>query len=223
MADLKEFREATFDQDIWQSVVDNNEYELPERLEPGDAIVDLGAHIGAFARACIDRGARRILCFEPDLGNMCLLCANLREEIHQGWVEPFALAVGAEGLTFQEHSGYTSVGDTINTGGGYLVSCDKKYSGSETASGQRMTVPVIGVNYLMALVENIRLLKMDVEGSEFSILNSFNFYGSVQEIVGEYHCQPERDHNWIHEKLKPLGFSVRSERGIMGKFWAKRE
>jgi hypothetical protein len=45
---------------------------LPERFSPDDIIIDIGAHIGAFAYACLQRGAGRVIAFEPEPENYAL-------------------------------------------------------------------------------------------------------------------------------------------------------
>ena len=51
------FREGTFDDWVFRSVVEENEYSLPERFEPDDVILDVGMHIGSFCHAAALRGA----------------------------------------------------------------------------------------------------------------------------------------------------------------------
>ena len=68
---------------IWCQVFSGNEYRLPERFSESDLIVDVGAHIGAFARACLDRGAKTVVCYEPH--QECFQC--LKENVRHYWRE----------------------------------------------------------------------------------------------------------------------------------------
>lgn len=53
-------RDGTVDLEVWQAMNDRNEYRLG-RLEPTDRVVDIGAHIGAFAFKAHSLGSRNIL------------------------------------------------------------------------------------------------------------------------------------------------------------------
>lgn len=219
------FRADTFDEDIWKSVVDNNEYDLPAAFTDVDTILDIGAHIGAFTKACLMRGAGKVLAFEPDFENFSNLHLNFKGEIKRGLVDIYPMAVVGDGVGFRTHSGYTSLGDKINTGGGFLINgtATKPFSPNEEASGDCANVPVIGINSVMGLAGNVRLLKLDVEGMEFEILEHLKFYSKISEIVGEYHCIENHGPKEISEKLAPLGFQVLIiPDGEMGKFWARR-
>ena len=50
-------RPETTDSAIFTNVVDDNEYNLPQSFEPDDIVVDIGAHIGGFSYAALERGA----------------------------------------------------------------------------------------------------------------------------------------------------------------------
>lgn len=67
-----------WDWDIWQNVYNQNEYDLPESLN-GLAIVDIGGHIGSFAKLCLDRGAAHVLSIEPSRGNAEIYRKNMHE------------------------------------------------------------------------------------------------------------------------------------------------
>ena len=51
MTDAWRFRDGTLDKAIFNAVVRLNEYRLPDSFAPGDIVIDVGAHIGAFAEA----------------------------------------------------------------------------------------------------------------------------------------------------------------------------
>src|SRR2546422_8790248 len=59
------YRFFSSDESIWTEVYFHNQYNL-SALSPSDVVVDVGAHTGAFISACLSRGARRIIAFEPD-------------------------------------------------------------------------------------------------------------------------------------------------------------
>src|SRR5262249_41233627 len=60
------------------AVVFEDEYELgADPFLPGDVIVDVGAHIGAFSYWCYLKGSRAIYCYEPLERNFQILERNL--------------------------------------------------------------------------------------------------------------------------------------------------
>src|ERR671930_2296623 len=87
------FRAGTLDRMIFNGVVALNEYRLPDRFEPGDVVVDVGAHIGAFAYAVVQRGAEHVWSIEPDPANCAFAAENLKPYIDQGLVRVMQQAV----------------------------------------------------------------------------------------------------------------------------------
>jgi FkbM family methyltransferase len=147
------FRPDTWDREIWQQITLKNEYGLPRHFDRADVIVDIGAHIGSFAHACLRRGAGRVVCCEPDPGNLDLLRKNLARWGDRVHVVPAAV--------WPEASASLTQGSVpANTGG--LTVC----------SGPGGTkVPTIGLAEVLDLAgPKVRLLKVDCEGAEHSLL-----------------------------------------------------
>src|SRR5204862_2848674 len=69
---------GTWDKESYESGCEQNEYLLPLYFHSEDVIVDVGGHIGSFAKACYFRGSRRIFCFEADREYAALARENLR-------------------------------------------------------------------------------------------------------------------------------------------------
>jgi 16S rRNA A1518/A1519 N6-dimethyltransferase RsmA/KsgA/DIM1 with predicted DNA glycosylase/AP lyase activity len=93
MSDVWTFRPGTVDRMIYNGVVGHNEYQLPARFTPSDVVIDVGAHIGSFAHAVVQRGCRQVRCFEPDDDNCRSAAAHLRNYIDAGWVRLSRTAV----------------------------------------------------------------------------------------------------------------------------------
>lgn len=177
-----EFRAGTCDENVYHSVYDLNEYRLPDRFEAEDKILDVGAHIGSFAKACIDRGAGMIYCFEPDTENFLSFGRNLAAEIAARKIDIFPIALWRSDRKAQmmRHSGYTKEGDEINTGGGDIV---------RTAPAGKFVPALPFHDVVQSLgLRRIRLLKLDCEYSEWPILyTSPLVLAQVNAICGEYH------------------------------------
>ena len=94
------FRSGTLDRLIFDAVVAQNEYRLPERFGPDDMVVDVGAHIGSFAYAVALRGGKHVWSIEPDRTNCALAAEHLKpyvdlfdqptEDVRCGWFETVA-------------------------------------------------------------------------------------------------------------------------------------
>lgn len=168
------FREGTWDRAIFNCITLHNEYKLPTRFKDDDLIIDIGAHIGAFSYACLQRGAGQVYAYEASKPNFELAYKNLssfkkRAKVHFNAV--WRSDTKVDSLTFNDPV------HTINTGGGNVWGTQ----GTEK-------VPVITLDQILSSIQKrVRLLKLDCEGSEFPILFTSKQLHKVDEIVGEYH------------------------------------
>lgn len=176
--DHARFRPNTVDRDVWREVVEADCYRLPPHFAPGDWVLDLGAHTGAFSWRCANAGAR-VVAVECCRENFAALCENVRP------VESMVTALCAAAWRSDEPVGtidYQRNWMPANTGGG----CTMLDAG--TGGYPCVSVPLAA---LLALRQSWRMLKLDVEGAEFPILYTcLQALSGVREIVGEYH---ERD------------------------------
>jgi FkbM family methyltransferase len=163
---MLEVRPGTQDEKVVEEVLVRNQYGLPDRLS--GTVIDIGAHIGAFAVACLERGAARVLCFEPCPGNLGLLKRNTSR---------FPGRVGVVGMPVWRSDRSEEVGFS---GGG-----------RNTARGAvvpwRTGTPTVGLDQIIGECGPVSLLKIDAEGSEYPILYTSRRIGEVSEIVGEAH------------------------------------
>jgi FkbM family methyltransferase len=167
-------RPGTQDMHVWQGVLVKNEYRLPDSFNPTDRIIDIGAHIGVFAVACVARGAGRVECYEPDQDNFDLLRENLKGV---DGVYPFHMAVHESGhpVRAMVFSGYNPGYNAC----GYMI--------QEMANETEPYAYTTGLDSIIA-GQPVRLLKLDCEGAEFPILLTATKLHLVQEIVGEMHA-----------------------------------
>ena len=221
------FREGIYDQGIWLSVFNHNEYRLPESFKAEDIIIDIGMHIGSFAYAALARGCGSLYGFEPDSANFSLAVQNLKRFGNRAHLSQKAVWRSDRSGDALFHNGYPEG----NTGGG----CVLHDSGSEK-------LDLIAFDEVLREVtdngrKRIRLVKIDCEGSEFPILLTSRLLHLIDNIHGEYHLAAvkevarvdgvkEHTIEALTEHLKAAGFSVKSfpfPNSHLGLFFAKGE
>lgn len=177
---------------VVQDVFDRDAYQLrhlPSDVGPGEVVVDIGAHIGAFARKWHGKNPEaKIYCVEVCPENLPALRANVGDfaVIQQAACTydtgPLAL-LNACYSNCESTGGSTVVSDT---GGTLLAPQDVGRYLEDRRPIQRVTLEQI----MSALaVDHIDVLKLDCEGSEYSILEHSPAVhdGRVRFVLGEYH------------------------------------
>jgi FkbM family methyltransferase len=174
---------------IFNGVVALNEYRLPARFAPGDSVIDVGAHIGSFAHAVVQRGCERVFSIEPDPVNCTYAAENLRPYIDSGHVRLMQHAVwrsdpNDDQLRFDGYHpfprSFAGMEGVLNTGDGSVI------------WGVGEPVAKIALDDVVDEVTNrgerrVRLLKLDCEGAEWPILLTSRRLQEIDEIVGEFH------------------------------------
>jgi methyltransferase, FkbM family len=176
-------RKETIDPFVYNSVINLNEYGLPQRFLPGDIVLDIGAHIGTFCAAALARGASRVLGIEADEENYRIARRNLIGYIESGELELLlGAALGKQCPGRLGFLGYPTLDNgMINTGGGRIG-----------IRGVGNPIPAFSLDTLIERVsgdypERIRFLKLDCEGSEWPIILGSESLGRIDEIRGELH------------------------------------
>lgn len=197
-------RPGWHDVGVWRDVYTANDYELPDRFESTDTIVDVGAHVGSFTRACLDRGAGLVVAAEPEFGTHWR--ANLS-------------SYGDRSRLVEQAIGGESARSCVDPYDGETFAC------VSTRQNYRETIQLGSV---LQGLGPVRLLKLDCEGPEFSIVAETDL-SQVQAIIGEVH--PYRDgfevYDWprFEELLIRQGFAVTKavRPGATWLFWSQRQ
>jgi FkbM family methyltransferase len=202
---------------VVKDVFENDAYctDLLPRKEVPELVVDVGAHIGCFAALWHRRNPlARIVCIEACPENIAVLRANVghfAEVIHAACSyedEPIGLLNAV--LPYCE-----------STGGSVVMprSALSKVNGEASSQYWRddRELPRITLEEVMQRVgsERIDLLKLDCEGSEYSILGRTPSLDRIQFVLGEYHDEDrwnlfrsQRFSDWDYGHLSADGRKV---------------
>ena len=166
-------RDKSDDRSIWTSVVNDDEYRIGS-LAPEDIVLDIGMHTGSFCARAYLAGSRRIYGFEVDEDNFRLAQANVGAfaQLHN-----YAVVRSDERKTdIVYYTGHVLMEHELNTGVGTVF-----------GSAGRCVDRIAFDDILMQIGDEVRLVKMDCEGSEWPILMTATRLHRVHEIVGEWH------------------------------------
>jgi FkbM family methyltransferase len=169
-------RPGTWDEHIFESVVKRNEYRLPEKLRPDDIIVDIGAHIGSFCYAALQRGSDYVYGFEANPANYQAAMRNL----------------GGIGRRLSLYNKAVWRSDKVVQTLRFTPNTDNNAAGHVLLDSGEVEVDVVAFDDVIRRVtqdgrKRVRMLKIDCEGSEFPILLTSRTLHLIQTITGEYH------------------------------------
>jgi FkbM family methyltransferase len=171
------YRENTTDQGVIHSVVIENEYEIQPSDVSGKTVLDIGGNIGAFSAMCASLGAKEVICCEPMLDNLLILAQNVKKYPS---IKVITAAIGRSDEYRKSIASLTNVGN--NFGGAHVI-----------YERGTISVPVIGLDDIL---DEVDLLKIDCEGSEFPILYTTKKLSKIKKIVGEFHNFREGDNRY---------------------------
>lgn len=173
------FRSGSLDRCIFDQIKNVDEYLLKEEsFNSSDIALDIGGHIGFFARTILDLGAGRVYLYEISPQNIELCKKNLQKYSKQVVINRMAVwNKTGQTLYFDE---FPNWGNDVNTGG-----CDV-FSGGQTAV-QTISFDQIITEITDHAKKRIKILKIDAEGSEWPILLHSQMLDQVDIIVGELH------------------------------------
>lgn len=194
MSDFKpHLRSETNDAEIWGSVYVKNEYRLPDRMD-GWAVIDVGAHIGAFSRAAAERGAK-VQAYEP------------ARECVRSFVRNIGDLSGSVVLSCTAVLAQRCGGNVL------LVHCPLpgERSGHSVCIPHEPRVGEWVPSFAFADIVNgpVDLCKLDCEGCEYGILNETpdDILRRVRRWVIEFHAFDHFVIPW--DRMAKLGFVVK--------------
>ena len=188
--------------EIWRAKA-YDDLRIPIHEE--DTVVDMGAHIGAFAvRAARQAHHGRVFAYEASSRNYAMLGENRQlNELDNLYIENSAVS---------DKRGTMNLYSPADNG---MLSSLLHESDSFMEIVQAVTFAEIIEEHAL---ERIDFLKLDVEGSEYDILLncSDETLTKVQRIVMEYHefDVDKRNHQDLVSRLNSRGFTVVVEKGV---------
>jgi FkbM family methyltransferase len=187
-------------------------------VRPGDVVVDIGAHVGAFVVRAARAGAARIVACEPSPMNVRHLRRNI-ERNGVGRVTVVEAAVGAR-------EGRATLGIGRFSVGNLLLDEVTNEPVERTVEVRSTTLAGIFAGHALAHVD---VLKIDCEGSEGALLAAAprELLERIDRIALEYHDNwSSLDHDALAQLLRTSGFTVAvhpHERQPFGMIYAWRE
>jgi FkbM family methyltransferase len=177
-------RAGTWDEALVREAAEDNRYGLVERYSRKTLILDVGAHIGGFAIAAAERGAR-VWCFEPDPENFELLMENTaafrrRGRIRAEWKAVWRSDRRCASLPFTPWRRLEGGG--IQTGAGTCC--------TETHRSDAILVPTVPLDRVLREAGSVELLKLDCEFAEYPILLTSRQLRRVRTVAAEFHEIP---------------------------------
>ena len=151
------------DRDFAPAIIATHDYEphvrraIRERLETGDAVVDIGANVGCIAlmAATLVGDAGIVVAVEPNPENLQMLYAGMvLNGLANVRVLPHAASIRSEVVSLSR--------DTSNT---YLVAAG--------APGRCVYAQTVALDEALAWLPRLDLVKIDVEGHEIDALDGF--------------------------------------------------
>jgi FkbM family methyltransferase len=207
---MPSFRPNTWDANIWNSIVESNEYSIIDNWPHN--VIDIGGHIGSFSYfITAKKGAKKVIVLEPDPNNFHLLQQNLKPQIDNGVVIAFNAGIGSPNSTL---SLVAPIAD--NTGG-------ISYTESDSGTIRTFTLD----NLIDLLVDDSPiLLKLDCEGCEYTALEQCTKLSRINAIVGEFHVRGDKNHESLKNILVSHNFLFSSHftgSNYIGLFGAHQE
>jgi FkbM family methyltransferase len=184
------YRANSSDEVIWNEVFFGDCYQIPE-LGQNDMVIDVGAHTGAFICACLRKGAKNLIAFEPDTESFALAKQNLTnytasvDSTHDVVLKN--LAVWRSDA--QEQLMLSKVRFSELTNSMHFAAQSTLFKDAESYS-----VESVGLDSVLNPFSEVRLLKLDCEGAEWPILFTCTQLAKVRRLSMEVHSLAWKSH-----------------------------
>lgn len=171
-------------------------------LPPAPVVVDIGANLGAFTLALLaHRPHAQVDAYDASPTAVAVLASNIAANNVGNQVTVHHSAVtGADGLGtvwLNEHVGDLCTSSVLD-------------SQNLTRPSRRVQVPAVSLSAILSAYQgDVSLIKIDVEGAEYEIVEEtpIELLGKVQRMVIEYHDVPGHDVQELARRLAAAGMT----------------
>lgn len=201
------------------------DWVLGGRRDASLQVLDVGAHVGAFATNLAWSGPQvRVECYEPSPESAKFLRRNVEQNGLGARVRVHELALSGEaGSAWLDDNS----GGSVHNG---LVAADHRLVEGNDALGARSTIAVTTSTFDQASANApapFDVVKMDCEGGEYALVYASTAanWDSVQRIVMEYHPVVGESWDELRTFFERLGFVVvkhRSDSPGLGTAWLEK-
>jgi hypothetical protein len=163
--------------------------DLCKDFDVSGVVVDAGANVGFFTLYAKYFGARKIYSIEPDPLPFFFLDRNFGQESNITLLNK-GMNTSDAGMDIN-----LSLGASVGTSE-FLV----------TPNSMKMHIPTVCIDSILSIEDNINLLKLDIEGTEFKVLENLNqsHFDKINQFFIEFHFDPKP----IASKLMSGGYKV---------------
>lgn len=177
--------ERPSDQAVYDEVVTMNSYKLLSSW-PHRVIVDVGAHIGSFVEMCLITWKDcMIYAVEPDTDNYNLLVKNHSDKINVVTLNSAVCYHSEPVLAKRDPNSHSGCNHLVSSKG---VQTYLKDNPINYPLIRNVKVSGCTLESITSMHDEIDILKLDCEGSEYEILENAKL-DRIKMIIGEYHHQ----------------------------------
>lgn len=159
-------------------------------------IIDAGANIG-LTSYYFSQFANNIQAYEPDSTNFACLAKNIEHNKLSNIVYPIKRAIAGKNGTAKFYHSTNYAAHSLN---------DVYGNSADYEEAETVTIEQAIQN---AGFDKVHLLKLDIEGQEFEVLNSDAFdrvKNNIEMIIGEYHDWTNTNPTQLRLMLKDKGY-----------------
>jgi len=204
------------DLDVVHDIIEHDAYRLRE-IRAVKTVVDVGSHIGTFSLHCHKRYPdARIVCCEVCPENIPVLSKNVNEFAH----------VLHAAVTYEKNVALLNsvFPHCVATGGSIVCSPEAlDHVNTQAYWADKRPIETRTLEQVMYeyKLDHIDLLKLDCEGSEFSILENTTSLDKISRIVGEWHGR-DRFFKLVEDRFGGWEFKILQD-GDLGLFWLTKK
>lgn len=183
--------------------------DLCENIDFSDTVIDAGANVGFFTFLCKYKGSNRIYSIEPDPFPFYYLDKNFKTESNVVLINK-AMSDKNENLKF-----------ALNLGGS-VGSTAKKYIKSD--NNFIIVKETITIQDILKIEEKINLVKLDIEGSEFEVIENLSTedFKKINQFFIEFHFNPKRIEDKLIENQYSIEYRHSNKNNEVGFIYAKK-